>query len=159
MENFPLTGPDFATIIVTDMNSSSRTTIAIHILTLLAWCGSDPLTSEFIASSVNTNPVVIRRLLARLREAGLVASRSGPGGGWQLLAEPGKVTLRDIHRVMEDAPLFPLHASAPNPRCPVGKNIQGALEGIFRSAQEALEADLARTTLASLVKGVKALAS
>lgn len=141
------------------MNTSSRTTIAIHILTLLAFCGPDPLTSEFIAGSVNTNPVVIRRLLGRLREAGLVGSQGGPGGGWQLLREPGKVTLRDIHLAVDGGSLFPLHSSMPNPRCPVGRNIQSALVGIFASAQKALEADLARTTLAHLVKTVASRAS
>jgi len=141
------------------MTASSRTTIAIHILTLLAFCGPEPLTSGFIAGSVNTNPVVIRRLLARLREAGLVGSQGGPGGGWQLLRAPGKVTLRDIHLAVEGTPPFALHSADPNPRCPVGRNIQAALEGVYASAQAALEADLARTTLAHLVKTVKARAS
>jgi len=103
--------------------------------------------------------VVIRRLLARLREAGFVGSQGGPGGGWHLLRAPGKVTLRDIHQAVEGGSLFALHTAEPNPRCPVGKNIQAALEGIYASAQEALEADLARTTLAHLVKDVKVMAS
>ncbi len=141
------------------MTASSRTTIAIHILTLLAFCGPEPLTSEFIAGSVNTNPVVIRRLLARLREAGLVASQGGPGGGWQLLRAPGKVTLRDIHRAVDGASPFALHSSTPSPQCPVGRNIQAALADIYASAQAALEDDLARTTLADLVKDVNSLAS
>ncbi|BDU73598.1 Rrf2 family transcriptional regulator [Mesoterricola silvestris] len=141
------------------MTTSSRTTIAIHILTLLAFCGPEPLTSEFIAGSVNTNPVVIRRLLARLREAGLVGSQGGPGGGWQLLRAPGKVTLRDIHRAVEGGSLFALHTAGPNPQCPVGRTIQSALEGIYAAAQAALEAELGRTTLAHLVKDVKTRAS
>jgi len=141
------------------MSTSSRTTISIHILSLLAFSGPEPLTSEFIAGSVNTNPVVIRRLLARLREAGLVGSQGGPGGGWQLRRRPEKITLRDIHVAVEGASLFPLHSATPNPRCPVGKHIQSALTGLFRSAQEALEADLARTSLAHLVQDLQARAS
>ncbi|NTV75935.1 MAG: Rrf2 family transcriptional regulator [Holophaga sp.] len=141
------------------MTASSRTTIAIHILSLMAFCGPEPLTSEFIAGSVNTNPVVIRRLLARLREAGFVGSQGGPGGGWKLLRTPGKVTLRDIHLAVEGGCPFALHSAQPNPDCPVGKNIQAALMGIYASAQAAMEAELGRTTLAHLVKDVKVLAS
>ena len=137
------------------MNHSSRYTVAIHILTLLAFCGPDPLTSEFIAGSVNTNPVVIRRLLARLREARLVASQGGPGGGWHLLRDPQEITLGQIFLAMEGATLFPLHASMPNLCCPVGKHIQTALDGVFKGAQEALADHLAQTTLAHLVQAVQ----
>lgn len=141
------------------MNLSSRTTLAIHILCVLAYGGEAPQTSEFIAGSVNTNPVVIRRVLALLRETGLVASQGGPGGGWQLRVPPDRITLRDVHRAVEGGSLFPLHSSVPNPQCPVGRNIQAALSGIYRSAQDALEADLARTTIANLVKDLRFRAS
>lgn len=141
------------------MTHNSRYTVAIHMLTLLAFCGPDAQTSEFIAGSVNTNPVVVRRLLASLREAGLVASRGGPGGGWHLLREPRQITLGEVFLAVEGGALFPLHASKPNPRCPVGKNIQAALETIFKDAQETLVQTLARTTLAQLLQDVKTLAS
>jgi DNA-binding IscR family transcriptional regulator len=140
------------------LNSNSRYTVAIHMLTLLAHCGPDPVTSEFIAGSVNTNPVVIRRLLACLRAAQLVRSQGGPGGGWQLLKDPGRITLRDVLVAVDGASLFPLHTSAPNPRCPIGKCIQGVLAGPFRSALEAMEQDLERTTIAALVENVKTAA-
>ena len=141
------------------MNHSSRYTVAIHILTLLAFCGPEAQTSEFIAGSVNTNPVVVRRVLASLKQARLVASQGGPGGGWQLLQEPGQITLGQIYLAVEGGTLFPLHAAEPNPSCPVGKNIQQALAGIFSGAQEALVASLAQTTLAQLVQDVKVCAS
>ena len=141
------------------MNTSSRFTVAVHILSLLAYCGMERCTSEFIGGSVNTNPVVIRRLLASLRQARLVASQGGPGGGWQLLREPGEITLGEVFLAVEGGALFPLHASTPNPLCPVGKHIQAALAGIYRDAQAALLADLDRTTLAHLVQNVKTLAS
>jgi DNA-binding IscR family transcriptional regulator len=99
---------------------------------------------------------VIRRLLATLRTAGLVASQGGPGGGWQLLREPGAITLRELYRLVEPAELFPPHPADPNPLCPVGRTIQGALEGCLRSAQKALEQDLERTTIAHLLQRVSA---
>jgi DNA-binding IscR family transcriptional regulator len=138
------------------MNNSSRYTVAIHVLTLLAYCGPNPLTSEFISGSVNTNPVVIRRLLASLRAAKLVSSQGGPGGGWQLLKDPKQITLRDVLIVVEGGSIFPLHSSAPNPRCPVGRTIQSLLVGPFLSAQDAMEQDLNRTTIGALVKRAKA---
>jgi len=134
--------------------NNTRYTVAIHILTLLAYCGPEPLTSEFIAGSVNTNPVVIRRILASLRTAGLVRSQGGPGGGWQLLKDPDHISLRDVLVALEEAPLFPLHSADPNILCPVGKAIQSLLTGHFRAAQEALEKDLDRTTIFDLVAGV-----
>lgn len=141
------------------MNHSSRYTVAIHILTLLAFCGPEPLTSEFIAGSVNTNPVVVRRVLASLREARLVASQGGPGGGWQLLRQPDQINLGQLFQAVEGTTLFPLHASTPNPRCPVGKTIQATLDGIFQNAQDALVGALAQTTLGQLVQDVKARTS
>jgi len=142
------------------MRSSSRFTVAIHVLTLLArGVGDDsPTTSEFIAGSVNTNPVVIRRLLALLRKAKLVASQGGPGGGWHLVVAAGRITLRDVYRAVELDPLFALHASTPNPRCPVGRTIQEAVSGHYDKAQLAVEKELERTTIQDLLEEVNALA-
>ena len=141
------------------MNTSCRFSVATHILTLLVYCGPEALTSEFIAGSVNTNPVVVRRLLARLRQARLVASQGGPGGGWRLLREPGTLTLGEVYAAVEGGTLFPPSAATPNPNCPVGKNIQLALDGILQDAQRALVESLARTPLSQLVLDVKTLAS
>ena len=136
--------------------SNTRYTVAIHVLTLLAYCGAEPLTSEFIAGSVNTNPVVIRRILSSLRAAGMVASQGGPGGGWQLLKNPESINLRDVLLAVGEDGRFPLHSASPNIACPVGRTIQGILAQRFQSAQEALERDLARTTIAQLVGEVQA---
>jgi Rrf2 family protein len=141
------------------MRASSRFTVAVHVLTLLAHGagGGEPMTSEYIAGSVNTNPVVIRRLLARLREAGLVRSQSGPGGGWQLVAPARRISLRDVYRAVDPEPLFPFHASAPNPRCTVGRSIQAALGGHYADARRAVERDLEKTTIADLLQEVTTL--
>lgn len=136
--------------------SNTRYTVAIHVLTLLAYAGPEALTSDYIAGSVNTNAVVIRRILARLRTAGLVRSQGGPGGGWQLLRAPEAIHLQQVLAAMDADAAFPLHAAAPNVLCPVGRSIQGLLTHHFRLAQEALERQLAGVTLADLVAGVKA---
>lgn len=136
--------------------SNTRYTVAVHVLTLLAYTGPEALTSEFIAGSVNTNPVVIRRILARLRAAGLVRSQGGPGGGWQLLRAPAAIHLQQVLVAVGADAAFPLHTAAPNVLCPVGRSIQGLLTHHFRLAQDALERQLAGVTLADLVAGVKA---
>lgn len=141
------------------MKPNSRFTVAVHILTLLAYGADDaPMTSEFISGSVNTNPVVIRRLLALLRKAKLVRSQGGPGGGWRLVVPPKGITLRDVYRAVESDALFPLHTSIPNPRCPVGSTIQSALVGHYEEARLALERDLERTNIADLLEDVSTLA-
>lgn len=137
------------------MSANTHFTVAVHILTLLANHAGEALTSEFIAGSVNTNPVFIRRLLASLRRAKLVSSQAGPGGGWLLAHDPSGITLRDVYRAMEERELFPLHSSEPNERCPVGGNIQPILTRRFQTAALALEKDLERTTIGDLVKEVR----
>jgi Rrf2 family protein len=140
------------------MNSSTRFTVAVHTLTLLAMNEAEPVTSEALAGSVNTNPVVIRRVLGALRAAHLVTSQGGNGGGWRLAADPRAITLCAVYRAVEDEPLFALHHRPPNPHCPVGRNIQHALGGHFAAATRAMEAELARTTLADILGEVVALA-
>jgi Rrf2 family protein len=135
------------------MSANSRMAVAVHVLTLLAQhVGSELITSEYIAGSVNTNPVVVRRLLASLRAAKLVTSQGGPGGGWVLARDPRAITLRDVFIAMAEGSLFPLHTNEPNPKCPVGRSIQKAVVPHFQSAQAALEDDLARTTIADVLK-------
>ena len=140
--------------------SSSRFAVAIHILTLLTQEPDVPATSEYIASSVNTTPGVIRRTLGGLRRAGLVRSQGGVGGGWRLARDAEAITLRDVYRAVEeeDEAVFPLHHRPPNPNCPVGRHIQRALAVHFAAATRALEDELARRTVADVLREVRALA-
>jgi Rrf2 family protein len=138
---------------------NSRFTVAVHVLTLLAMereidCKA-ALTSERASGSVNTNPVVVRRIMGSLRKAGIVRSQPGPSGGWFLQRDPGAISLRDVYCAMEDEQLFSMHHHEPNHACPVGRNIQHALDGVFREAESAMEARLAESTIADLVAEVK----
>jgi len=137
------------------MSDNSRFTVAIHILTLIAYCSPKRHTSAYIAGSINTNPVVVRRLLGTLRADNLVSSKGGPGGGWQLERPPKKITLGDVFRAFNEAALFPLHPNPPNKKCPVGKVIQDVLLAHFNDAQSVLEKQLDHTTIADLVAEVK----
>lgn len=140
--------------------TSSRFVVAVHILTLLdteAERGR-PVTSAYIAGSVNTNPGVIRRLLARLARAGMVTSRLGAGGGAQLAKPAARIRLLDVYRAVESADLFALHRAPPNPKCPVGRHIQPALSTVLHRAERALEGELGDVTVADVVHSVTARA-
>ncbi len=129
--------------------------MAVHVLAMLAYKQDGGVTSELIASSVNTNPVVIRRLMAALRAADLIETQKGAGLGSQLTRPPKKITLADIYRAVETGEPFSFPGSEPNVKCPVGANIQHALESVFESAQSALERELKKKTLADILESVQ----
>lgn len=141
------------------MSANSRLTIAAHAV---AWIGlyqqqgHDVATSEQIADSANTNPVVIRRLLGRLREAGLVESRRGVGAGWRLARSLEDMTLLDVYEAVEPSPLFSMHHAPPNQACVVGAGIQPALQEIYDGVEDGLRAQLSRTTLADVLRATLA---
>ncbi|WP_420237617.1 Rrf2 family transcriptional regulator [Telmatobacter bradus] len=137
------------------MNLSARLTVALHVLALLASMPDEALTSEFIAGSVNTNPVVIRRVMAHLRRVGYVRSQPGSGGGWKLIADPAAITLADVRRAVQEPSPFALHSQQPNPACPVGRGIQQALAPLYDHAERAMEDQLAQTTIATLLRSVQ----
>ncbi|HEX8696251.1 MAG TPA: Rrf2 family transcriptional regulator [Longimicrobium sp.] len=132
------------------MTISSRFAVAVHILTLLEESRGEPVTSERIAGSVNTNPAVVRRILSMLARAGLTRSQLGTGGGALLARHAAEITLLEVYRAVEEGELFAMHHERPNPNCPVGRNIQAALEETVDAAQAALEAELARRTVADV---------
>lgn len=129
--------------------ANTQFAVAVHVLTMLAGLPRELQSSEMMAASVGSNPVHIRRVLARLREAGFVASRPGPHGGWRLLRSPEETTLADVWRVINgDDPVLGVHEADPN--CAVGQRIQANLEDVDRRALAAVETELEATTLAEL---------
>jgi DNA-binding IscR family transcriptional regulator len=130
---------------------NSRFSIAAHILTLLASTPGERITSEWIAGSVGTHAVVIRRQLALLRRAGLVGSKGSAGGGWLLLRAPEAVTLAEVRRALGEEASFRMHQE-PNPECSVGKGVKGALEDVYADAEAAVDRSLEGWTVADLLK-------
>ncbi len=123
---------------------------------MLALKGECVVTSELIAESVNTNPVVIRRLMGLLRRAGLVDSKPGARGGWVLTAEPATITLRDVFGAVEaETELFAMHRGGPNPRCPVGHELECVLGEVYAEIRRGMGELLARTTIADIVAAIR----
>lgn len=138
------------------MQISSRFTVAVHIFACIAAFEKDrKITSEFLADSVNTNPVIIRKILIQLKAAGLVNVRRGSGG--TAVAKPlDEITLLDIYRAVEcveRGELFHFHEE-PNKNCPVGRNIHKILDGKLSNIQRAMEEEMAKYTVAGLLNDV-----
>lgn len=129
---------------------NSRLAVSVHILALIATHPDQALSSDYIAGSVNTNPVVIRRLIGSLRQAGLLSTVAGKTGA-TLTKDPQDITLLMIYRAVEPKEtLFSMHEQ-PNPACPVGRDIQSTLNQSFTRAQQALEAELGNETLSDIL--------
>lgn len=137
------------------MRANTQFAIAIHILTLLALSDEPLVTSAQMASSVNTNPAFLRRILGDLSRAGMVESQSGVSGGWRLRRAPDDISLREIFRAVDEGHLLAMHHD-PNPNCPVGAVIQTTLETYFGEAETAFERILAGRTLAQVVETAQA---
>lgn len=138
------------------MTKSCRFAVAVHAASILALNDQEPCTSDWIADSVNTNPVVIRRILSALGKAGLVRSIRGSAGGAMLARAAHSITLLEIARAVEDDERTGLHHQPPNPGCPVGRSIQPVLIPVLERAEAAREAVLAETRLSDIVAGIRA---
>jgi Rrf2 family protein len=131
--------------------TNTQFSLAVHVLTLLGSEAPGLVSSEFLAGSAGTSPEHVRRVLAPLRRAGLVHSRPGPSGGWQLDGAGCGTTLGEIWRAVHgDAGVLGVHTAAPD--CTVGQRIQSELEEVERRAVEALVAELDQVTLGRLVQ-------
>ena len=136
------------------MAANSRLTIAVHALAWMALAhrrGVDLLTSDQVAASVNTNPVIIRRSLGDLRRAGLVNVRHGAGAGWSLSRAPEEIALLDVYDAVGQEPLFGMHHTEPNLECPVGRGIRPALDRVYGDIEQALRRELGRTSIADVL--------
>lgn len=138
------------------MSISSRFSVGIHILTLIGMYKDEALSSENIAGSVNTNPVVIRKIIGMLKNAGLINVKPGIAGA-ELSKELSEITLLDVYKavnVVQEKELFSVHEQ-PNPACYVGRNIQSTIIPIFFKAQHALEAELESVTLKDVIVSIQ----
>lgn len=137
------------------MSANSQFSMAVHILALLAGNDGSNLKSDQIARSVNTNPVVIRRVLGQLGHAGLVVSQTGAFGGTRLAKPADDITLREIYRAVPCGEVFALHGRSPDQNCPVGRNIEAVLCNLQKDIDSSVAEKLGELTLASIIEKVK----
>jgi Rrf2 family protein len=138
------------------MPASCQFAIGVHTLALLAQNPDTFRTSNEIAESTLTHPVVVRRLVAGLQEAGVVETQKGPGGGVRLAKLPRQITLADIYKAVETSEPLHLPHTPPNKNCPIGQAMQRILEEIFTRAESALTRELALTTLSDVLENAMA---
>ena len=126
---------------------SGKFAISIHILTLLAKFPDEYLSSEFIASSINLNPVLVRKEIANLKKNQIVMSKEGKNGGTKLNISPSKVTLKQIFESTFEEISLGFSKNEPNPKCPVGKEINQNLSTLYTALNDSVMKQLEATTL------------
>lgn len=130
------------------MQSNGRFTIAIHLCIYLQFKGEELVSSQQIAKSVDTNPVVIRRLVGRLREKNIIGSVSGAKGGFYLTRPAKDITLWDIYQAVKDQSFF--YKPQSNPECPVGSNLSHLVDQIYSEAELSMESVLGKVSVDQL---------
>ena len=141
------------------MQISSRFTIALHIFACVDTFKDEyKVTSDFLAASINTNPVIVRKILLQLKNAGLINVARGTGG--ITFTRPlDDITFLDVYEAIEpveNGDLFHFH-EAPNPECPVGRNIHELLDGKLLAIQSAMETEMKKYTIADIHNGLQEL--
>lgn len=136
------------------MKRSSKLSGVLHVLLHMAE-RNGPVTSEVLARAMDTNPVVIRRIMAGLRDQGYVRSEKGHGGGWTLARDLSEVTLREIYTAIGSPSLLAVGNRTESPGCLVEQEVNAALGEAFRDAEALLLSRLGQVTLASLSNALR----
>lgn len=135
-----------------------RFAMSIHLMVLMAHHQKQFLSSDYIAGSINVNPVLVRKELSHLKQAGFIESREGKHGGSRMVDNPDTITLSAIYKALrkEGEQIFGFPNQAPNPNCPVGANIKNELNGIYEEVDKGIEERLSKITIGALARKVLA---
>ncbi|MBQ3428322.1 MAG: Rrf2 family transcriptional regulator [Mogibacterium sp.] len=140
------------------MQITSRFTIAVHVITAIEYFKDmDRVNSEFLAGSVGVNPVIVRTVISKLREAGILKTQRGSSGA--VLAKPlDQITFYDVYKAVDSVDkeegLFHFHEQ-PNPNCPVGRNIHKAMDERLKEVQRSMENELKKITIADIAEDIR----
>jgi Rrf2 family protein len=129
--------------------------IAIHILTLLEQAGNEFISSEYIAGSININPVLVRKEIRNLRNYGLINSKEGKTGGYTLAKAPDRIALADVYNAVKSHPALGQAKNLPNPACAVGRQINQHLDALAAEVDTAIVNKLTKITLADFSQKFK----
>lgn len=128
--------------------TSGKFAISVHILTLLATAEEQWLSSDYMAGSININPVLVRKELINLRKNGLIISKEGKAGGCRLARPAQTILMADIYDAVKQQDLLGKSINSPNPACPIGRKINQSLDILYKEAENAVVKSLANKTLA-----------
>jgi len=135
------------------MRRDSRLSVVLHLLLHMTEL-EGPVTSETLGPLMNMNPVLVRRMLGGLRDAGIVSAEKGHGGGWALARPLDRVTLAEVYRALGSPTLFGIGPQRENPRCLVEQAVNRSLGKALHDAEALLLAELERTTVAAIARDV-----
>lgn len=133
------------------MAANSRFAMATHIMTALALSEDELLTSTYLADSLNTNPVVVRRILGDLHKAGLLETLTGRSGGARLAKKAEAISLYEIYAAVDEGELFAYNPNDPNKKCALSCEMKSVLEPIFETAHRSLADSLKKVRLSEVV--------
>jgi len=133
------------------MNRDSRLSVALHVLLHMRELEA-PITSETLGSMMDTNPVVIRRTLGGLRDAGIVAAGKGHGGGWSLAADLAKVSLADVYESLGVTSALGIGLREEAPRCPLEREVNRAVGDALAQAEAHLMGRFRSVSVANLIE-------
>lgn len=129
-----------------------RFAISMHILVLLTESNEEWLPSDYLAGSMNINPVLVRKEISNLRKHGIIISKEGKNGGCSLAKPADKIHLSDVYRIVSPQTLLGNLLASPNPKCPIGQQINEHLESLNLEAENFMIKQLSNQTLADFVK-------
>jgi Rrf2 family protein len=138
------------------MAVNTQFSIAVHLMTALAYSREREMTSAGLAGSINTSPSFVRRILAKLSNAGLVETATGKNGACWLARRPRDISLLEVYQAVEAPKVFALHSYDVHKPCPVSCHIKSALTRVLHRTQASMEASLGKVTLASVLSDLKA---
>jgi Rrf2 family protein len=137
------------------MAGNSRLATAIHVAGMLSFAEAMPVTSENIAQSLNTNPVVVRRIIGALTKHGIVKVKMGTGGGSCLTRDVKDINLAEIYKALDEGSIFEVPQFDEDFHCEIGKIVRPVLAEVLQNAEVSLKENLAKTTLADVIEKVK----
>jgi len=135
--------------------NNGRFAVSLHILTILAEMDDELLTSDWIAGSININPVLVRKEMVNLRKHGLIESKEGKNGGSALARPANKIYLSEIYNAVKQEFILGQSKNTPNPDCRIGKQINKHLDTLYQEIEDTLLKKLGKKTLAEFSKQFK----
>lgn len=132
--------------------NNGRFPISLHILTLLASEEGVLRSSDYLAGSININPVLVRKEISNLRKHGMIESKEGKSGGATLARPADQILLSEIYHAVQQSALLGNSKNKPNPNCPIGRQINQHLDQLYDELENTLLSKLAHMTLGDFVK-------